>query len=332
MNDLENAFSDAGASVGSSATVDSAAQAVAVCNLSRSFYGKVALDDVSLQIPVGSVFGLIGLNGAGKTTLIRHLIGSLRALHGTVRVLGNDPTHHPEQTLRRIGYLTEEDSLPKWMRVGDLIDFTRAVYPTWDDGYAAQLCELFSFTRATRLQSMSKGQRARAGLLIAIAHRPELLILDEPSSGLDPIARKDILEAIIRTVNDDGRTVLFSSHLLDEVNRVCDVIALMRDGRLVETISTAAIEAQYVEIICRSKSAGLGAPDIRDAFGWSANGDEWSAIVPVEAIANADDWSHIGHIDRRPISLERWFAARALVDESSPASEPAINPGAESDE
>ncbi len=319
MSDLELDSPGAKASAGSADAVASADFAVEVRNLSRSFYGKVALSDVSLQIPEGSIFGLIGLNGAGKTTLIRHLIGSLRALHGTVRVLGNDPTHHPEQTLGRLGYLTEEDSLPKWMRVGDLLDFTRAVYPTWDDAYAAQLCEVFAFTREMRLQSMSKGQRARAGLLVAIAHRPELLILDEPSSGLDPIARKDILEAIIRTVNDDGRTVLFSSHLLDEVNRVCDSIALMRGGRLIETISTTTLESQYAEIICRPLETPSGAPDIQGAFGWSSTGNEWSAVVRVDAFDIVGDWSHIGHVDRRPISLERWFAARSRDDEASKA-------------
>jgi ABC-2 type transport system ATP-binding protein len=210
------------------------AMAVDVQSLGRSFRGKPALVDVKLQVPTGTVFGLVGLNGSGKTTLIRHLIGSLKAQSGHVRVLGDDPVTDPEGVLKRVGYLTEEDSLPKWMKVGELIDFTRAIYPTWDDAYAAELCELFSLSRSMKLQSLSKGGRARAGLLAAIAHRPQLLVLDEPSSGLDPIARRDILEAIIRTINDDGRTVLFSSHLLDEVDRVCDRVALMHDGRIVE--------------------------------------------------------------------------------------------------
>ncbi|MCG8648496.1 MAG: ABC transporter ATP-binding protein, partial [Pirellulales bacterium] len=209
---------------------DPGSLAVDVRNLSRTFRGKRALKSVSLQIPVGSIFGLVGLNGAGKTTLIRHLIGSLKPQQGTVAVLGEDPVLGIETALKKIGYLTEEDSLPKWMRVGDLVDFTRAVYPTWDDAYAHELCDTFALSRSTKLSELSKGQRARAGLLVAIAHRPELLILDEPSGGLDQLARSDILEAVIRTINEDGRTVLFSSHLLDEVDRVCDSIALVHDG------------------------------------------------------------------------------------------------------
>ncbi len=253
--------------------------AVQIKNLSRTFRGQKALDDASLTIPTGSIFGLVGLNGAGKTTLIRHIVGLLRPLHGTVEVLGSDPIADPEVFLKRIGYLTEEDSLPTWMRIGELIDFTRAIYPSWDDAYAKDLCEMFGLSRATRLRSLSKGQRARAGLLAAIAHRPELLVLDEPSRGLDPIARSDILEAIIRTISEDGRTVLFSSHLLDEVDRVCDTVALMHEGRIIETLTVEHLEAHYSEIICRPSEAWTSPPTHAGVFGWRKTGDEWSAVV-----------------------------------------------------
>lgn len=284
--------------------------AVQVEHLARAFRGKVALKDVSLQIPVGSIFGLVGLNGAGKTTLIRHLIGSLKAQHGTVSVLGDDPVRNPEGVLKQIGYLTEEDSLPKWMRVGDLIDFTRGVFPTWDDAYAKQLCETFSLTRATRLQSLSKGQRARVGLLVAIAHRPELLILDEPSSGLDPIARSDILEAIIRTISQDGRTVLFSSHLLDEVDRVCDSVALMHEGEIIESLKTEQLETRYSEILCRVEVRQSEPPVVAGAFGWRPAGQEWSAVVESSVFDEDSLPPGCAMIERRDITLARWFGAR----------------------
>ena len=121
--------------------------AVEVEQLSRRFRGQVALEDVSLQIPVGSIFGLVGLNGAGKTTLLRHLVGAYRPQRGRVTVLGDDPVAHPEVVLKRVGYLTEVDSLPLWMRVGDLIDFTRAIYPTWDEHFARRLCDSFALSR-----------------------------------------------------------------------------------------------------------------------------------------------------------------------------------------
>ncbi len=293
--------------------------AVDVQRLSRSFRGKLALDDVTLQIPVGSIFGLVGLNGAGKTTLIRHLIGSLRAQQGTVSVLGEDPVVGTESVLKKIGYLTEEDSLPKWMRIGDMIDFTRAIYPTWDDAYADQLCEMFALTRATRLRSLSKGQRARVGLLVAIAHRPQLLVLDEPSSGLDPIARSDILEAIIRTISEDGRTVLFSSHQLEEVDRVCDSVALMREGRIVESLTTEQLERRYCEIICRPSVDWAKPPEFTGVFGWQHTGREWSAVLDSKAAEanNQKLTSELFMIERRDITLHRWFTARASAGETS---------------
>ncbi len=294
--------------------------AVDVNHLSRSFRGKRALQDVTLKIPTGSIFGLVGLNGAGKTTLIRHLIGSLRAQHGTVRVLGEDPVVGTESVLKKVGYLTEEDSLPQWMRIGDLIDFSRAIYPTWDDAYAERLGDMFALTRSAKLRSLSKGQRARVGLLVAIAHRPELLLLDEPSSGLDPLARSDILEAVIRTVNEDGRTVLFSSHLLDEVDRVCDSVALMRDGRIVETLTTEQLESRYCEIICRPAEGWIAPADVSSLFGWRQIGREWSAVLDSKIDPAADQalQDELSIVQRRDITLQRWFTAR--VERETPAS------------
>jgi ABC-2 type transport system ATP-binding protein len=292
--------------------------AIRVEHLSRSFRGTPALQDVSLQIPVGSIFGLVGLNGAGKTTLIRHLIGSLKAQHGRVTVLGDDPVLNPEGVLKKVGYLTEEDSLPKWMRVGEMIDFTRAIYPSWDEHYAKQLCEMFALSRGSRLQSLSKGQRARVGLLVAIAHRPELLVLDEPSSGLDPIARSDILEAIIRTISEDGRTVLFSSHLLDEVDRVCDSVALMHEGAIIESLTTEQLETRYSEIICRPEQPWQTPPLVDGLFGWRQRDREWSGVAEAKVLDEDSLREHCVIIERRDITLERWFGARAgnVVDAS----------------
>src|SRR5213075_2011388 len=141
----------------------------------------------------------------------------------------------PVGVLSRIGYLSEENYLPGWMRVDELMRYTRAFYPAWDDAYAEELRRRFALDHATKITNLSKGQRARAGLLIALAHRPELLVLDEPSSGLDPVVRRDIVGAIVRTIADEGRTVLFSSHLLDEVERVADQVAIIHEGRILLT-------------------------------------------------------------------------------------------------
>src|SRR5947207_5082408 len=193
---------------------------VHVSELTRRFGATTALASVTLSVPRGGVYGLVGANGAGKTTLIKHLLGLLKAESGSVRVFGRDPVADPVAVLSRIGYLSEENDLPGWMRVDELIRYSRAFYPAWDDAYAEELRRSFALDGGAKIRTLSKGQKARAGLLVALAYRPELLVLDEPSSGLDPIVRRDILGAAIRTIADEGRTHPSSAHLLDEVNRI----------------------------------------------------------------------------------------------------------------
>src|SRR5256885_14343634 len=195
---------------------------VHVSELSRRFGATTALDSVSVSLPRGAVYGLVGANGAGKTTLIKHLLGLLRAQSGSVRVFGLDPVADPVGVLSRIGYLSEENDLPDWMRVDELVRYSRAFYPTWDDAYAEELRQAFALDPTAQVKNLSKGQKARAGLLIALAPRPELLVLDEPSPGLEPIVRRDILGAVIRTNSHAGRTVLISPHLLREAEQDAD--------------------------------------------------------------------------------------------------------------
>lgn len=218
-------------------------------NLTRTYKRVTALDNVSLDIPKGSVFGLVGSNGAGKTTLIKHIMGMLRPQSGTVRVFGMDPIAEPEAVLVRIGFLSEDRDLPGWMRVHELMRYLRAFYPNWDPGFAEQLREQFKLDPQAKLKTLSRGQLAQAGLLGALAHRPDFLVLDEPSSGLDPIVRRDILSAIIRTVADEGRTVLFSSHLLDEVERVADHMAMIYNGKLLLNAPMEEIKASHVRLV-----------------------------------------------------------------------------------
>ena len=206
---------------------------IQIAGVTRGFGSKLALDQVSLTIPPGVVFGLVGENGAGKTTLIKHLLGLLKAQSGSVRVFGVDPVADPVGALSRIGYLSEQRDLPPWMRVDELLRYTQAFYPSSDAAYAEQLRQQFGLDDEAQIKNLSRGKCAKAGLLLALAHRPKLLLLDEPSSGLDPLVRRDILEAIIRTVADEGRTVLFSSHLLDEIERVSDCVGMMVGGRIV---------------------------------------------------------------------------------------------------
>src|SRR5438270_5059479 len=218
---------------------------IEITELTRRFDSKAALDSVSLSTPGGAVYGLVGANGAGKTTLIKHILGLLRAESGSVRVFGRDPVADPVGVLSRIGYLSEENDVPGWMRVDELMRYSRAFYPAWDDAYAEELRQTFALDAAARIKDLSKGQKARAGLLTALAYRPELLVLDEPSSGLDPIVRRDIVGAVIRTIAGEGRTVLFSSHLLDEVEQDADHVTVISQGKIALSAPLSAIKESH---------------------------------------------------------------------------------------
>ena len=251
---------------------------VEVTGLTRRFGKKTALEDVSLTVPGGCVFGFVGENGAGKTTLIKHLLGLLKAQAGTVRVFGMDPVAVPEQVLARLGYLSENRDLPPWMRLRELMYYTQAFYPNWDARYAEELVETFGLDPAAKIKHLSRGQKAQAGLLAALAYRPELLLLDEPSSGLDAVVRRDILAAIIRTVADEGRTVLFSSHLLDEVERVADRVAMIHHGRVVLCDTLDAIKASHHRLLLRFDADLSVPPLLAGALHWTGRGREWTAV------------------------------------------------------
>ena len=294
---------------------------VEINDVSRHFGAKVALDHVSLTIPTGGVLGLVGENGAGKTTLIKHVLGLLRAESGKVRVFGLDPAAEPVQVLGRIGYLSEEPDLPGWMRVRELLRYVRAFYPAWDEKYADALREQFSLDPNARVRALSKGQRARLGLIAALAYRPALLVLDEPSSGLDPIVRRDILTAIIRTIADEGRTVLFSSHLLSEVERVSDRVAMLKCGRVVFSGDLADIKQSYHRVTLRFERALASHPHVPGGVGWSGSGKEWTALfnVPAEQV----EWSasSLGGriVQRGSASLDEIFFARTGSPSSAAA-------------
>jgi ABC-2 type transport system ATP-binding protein len=252
---------------------------VEVRHLRREFGAKVALKNVSLTVPEGCVYGLVGGNGAGKTTLIRHLLGLFRPQFGEVRIFGYDPCAAPEIVLARLGYLSEDRDIPLWMRVDELISYTRAFYPRWDHTYAEELVAAFDLPRTQRVKSLSRGQLARLGLLLALSYRPDLLVLDEPSSGLDPVVRRDILGAVIRTVADEGRTVLFSSHLLDEVDRVADRVCMLHAGQVVLDDTLDAIKQRYQRCTVRFAQPVPSAPLLAGGKPLGGEGRDWTYLV-----------------------------------------------------
>jgi len=286
---------------------------VAIESLTRCFGSKTALADVSLTVKPGIVFGLVGENGAGKTTLIKHVLGLLKAQTGRVRVFGLDPVADPAGVLRRIGYLSEDRDLPEWMRVAELMRYTQALYPKWDEAYAAELLKTFDLDPGQKIKTLSRGQRAQTGLLAALAHRPDLLLLDEPSSGLDPVVRRDILGAIVRTVADEGRTVLFSSHLLDEVERVADEAAMIHRGRLALCGPVDQIKESHHRLTLRFEEPQAAAPSLPGALSCEGAGREWTFLCDgaMTELKRAAEQMNAQVVDEAVPSLEEIFVARA---------------------
>lgn len=200
--------------------------------LGKIFNGRRVLRDISFQVPRGSIFGLIGPNGAGKTTTIRLLLGLLQPDSGSARVLGLD-SHSQAIALRdKVGYVAEEASFYPWMKVDELIRFHSSFYSRWDHQRARHLLETFDLHPGVKVRELSKGMRTQLGLTLALAQRPELLILDEPTGGLDPVWRRKFLQTLTREVADGETTVLFSTHILSDVERVADWVAILAEGRL----------------------------------------------------------------------------------------------------
>jgi ABC-2 type transport system ATP-binding protein len=258
------------------------------------------------------VFGLVGANGAGKTTLIKHVLGLLKAEQGAVQVFGLDPVADPVAVLSRIGFLSEDRDLPGWMRVDELIRYTRAFHKGFDPEYAENLRRQFQLDSAARIKHLSRGELAKAGLLVALAHRPELLVLDEPSSGLDPVVRREMLEAIVRTVADEGRTVLFSSHLLDEIERVSDRVAMMAGGRIVLEGRLDEILEAHQRLTLRFAAPLTAAPALTGALYISGRGVEWTALCNGARAELESAATRLGAqiVDEAPASLDEIFLAR----------------------
>ncbi|MGE3315625.1 MAG: ABC transporter ATP-binding protein, partial [Planctomycetaceae bacterium] len=181
-------------------------------------YGKTkVLDGLNLTVEKGQTFAFLGRNGAGKTTTIKMLLGLLKPDSGTLQVAGTDSILDPIQVRQRVGYLAEDQVMFGWMRVEQIIRFVAPFYPTWDHKLAERYVELFELPLDRKVRHLSKGQNVRLGLLLALAHKPEVVILDDPALGLDPIMRRDFNRDLITHLQSEGRTVLYSSHLLYEV-------------------------------------------------------------------------------------------------------------------
>lgn len=192
--------------------------------------GRDVLRGVNFSLEPGEVAGLVGRNGAGKTTLLHIAMGLLEPNSGAVRVLGLDPRRDPVAVKQRLGFVSEDQILPTHFRVSEVLNLHRRLFPSWDPDLERRLLERFPLPSDAAVRTLSKGQARQLALLCAVAHRPELLILDEPAGGLDPAARREFLETSIQLLNDAGSAILFSSHYMSDLERMAGRILLLSGG------------------------------------------------------------------------------------------------------
>jgi ABC-2 type transport system ATP-binding protein len=201
--------------------------------LTKNYGVHRGITDVDLDVEAGEIFGFLGPNGAGKTTTMRVLVDLIRPTSGRAEVFGIDTTRDPVAIHRRVGYLPGEFDLYDRLTGADTITYFGNLRGGVDQGYVGQLVERLDLDLTRRYKEYSKGNKQKVGLLVALQHKPDLLILDEPTSGLDPLIQQAFFE-LVRDARAEGRTIFLSSHVIDEVDRTCDRVAIIREGRLVQ--------------------------------------------------------------------------------------------------
>lgn len=205
---------------------------IVIEHLQKKFGKKEVLRDINLEVPSGTVLGLLGQNGSGKSTLIKCALGLLRTTAGQATVFGDDAWHLSSETKSRLGYVAQEVVSYPWMRVRQVIAYTASFYPTWNQPLVDRLCFQWHLPLEERVGPLSTGQLQTLGIVLALGHEPELLILDEPVASLDPSARRQFLQTLIEIIDKPGHTVLFSTHITSDLERVANRVAMLKDGQI----------------------------------------------------------------------------------------------------
>ncbi|MEW4487998.1 ABC transporter ATP-binding protein [Thalassoglobus sp. JC818] len=226
---------------------------IQIQNVRKSFQNNTVLDGLNLSVTSGETFAFLGRNGVGKTTTIKLMMGLLTPDEGELSLLGVNPVTDPVKLRSMIGYLAEDQTMYDWMRVDEIIRFVAPFYPTWDQKLANEYVKQFELPIRTRIKHLSKGQTVRLGLVLALSHRPELVILDDPALGLDPIMRRDFNRDLVTHLQAEGRTVLYSSHLLYEVEAVADTVAILHEGKIVRVAATEDLRRDVKRITLSSQ-------------------------------------------------------------------------------
>jgi ABC-2 type transport system ATP-binding protein len=253
--------------------------AIVTERLTKHYGDRPVVDSLNLHVPAGSVYGLLGRNGAGKSTAIKMLMGMVHPDSGQGQLLGEDINSLSEATRARIAYLAEGHPLYGWMTVGDAVQFTQAFYPQWNSALVEQILDHFELSGRQKIRRLSRGQQAQVSLALAVAPDPELLILDDPTLGLDTVVRRDFLESLIQLIQRQGRTILFSSHILGDVERVADRIGIMIGGVLRVDCRTEIFRESVRKLVLEFAGYPPESPNLPGLVSWRQSGTSLELVL-----------------------------------------------------
>lgn len=297
--------------------------AIETHRLTRTFGRRDAVRALDLQVPSGSIFAFIGPNGAGKTTTIKLLLNLVRPTSGRAVVLGQDSQAIGPAELQRIGYVSENQELPSWMTAEDLLAYVRPFYPSWDEELVRRLQDRLTLDMTVPIAALSRGNRMKVALLSSLAYSPDLLVLDEPFSGLDPVVRDELVQALLEVARDREWTVLVSSHDVDEVERLADRVAFIADGRLLfaEPVDDLLRRFRRIEIVSRDAAPADG--DLPPGWISQGVGGRTARFIDTAHHADAQERIHAAFPDADvavlPMGLREIFLAVAQTRPSQEA-------------
>jgi len=287
--------------------------AIRIAGMTVRYGRRVAVDAASLEVPRGSVYALLGRNGAGKSSLVRCALGQQRASSGSAEILGQDSWKHRTHLMERIGVVAEEADAPPEMRVQQLADFHARLYSRWDGKAFDSRLDRFGISKQPRYGDLSKGQKKQVSLALALAAAPDLIILDDPTLGLDVVARKSLFEEVIADLADRGTTIFLTTHDLAGVEAIADRVAIMNGGRIVLDEELETLKGRFRRIRFSAQPLALEAASFRTALvrSWGAGTEAVVSNYDDLAFERLRSSATIQSADVSAMSLEEIFIAVA---------------------